>query len=169
MQREILIRENIKYKTKFRSKRNNDNSTNRFESLSKSDETDSSDGFLSKDIKWIDNSKIYKNESNQNNSNYRKDKKKVFKNREKKKSNIPIAISIKSESSSQISKNSNNSRYYESDCYNDLSSGSKISDSSNSNSGHYKESDYYDQNIVNNLWEESRKEIKLFCKEYRVK
>ena len=71
--------------------------------------------------------------------------------------------------SSQISENSNNSRHYKSNCYNDPSSGSKISDSSNSKSRHYKESDYYDQNIVNNLWEESRKEMKLFCKEYGVK
>ena len=74
-----------------------------------------------------------------------------------------------SESSSQISENSNNSRYYESDYYNDLSSDSKISDSSNSNSGHYKESDYYDWNIVGNLQEELRKEMELFCKEHGVK
>ena len=52
--------------------------------------------------------------------------------------------SIKSESSSQISKNSNNSRYYkENNCYDDLSHNSEILDSSNSNSGNYKESNSY--------------------------
>ena len=45
VQCKTLMRENFKYETKFGSKRNDGNSTNSFELLSKSDETDGSDSF----------------------------------------------------------------------------------------------------------------------------
>ena len=52
----------------------------------------------------------------------------------------------------------------------DLSCASKMLDSSNSNnSGHYKESNSHNQNVVDKLREESRKEMGLICKECGLK
>ena len=100
IQHKIPTRANFKDKTKFRSRRNDENSTNSFELLLESEETDGSNGFWSEDTKRIDNRKVYKDKSYQGNRNYRKDKKKAVKNRVNKKSNKPNIISIQSESSS---------------------------------------------------------------------
>ena len=63
IQHKTLMRANFKDETKFRSRRNDKNSTNSFELLSESEEIEGSDGFWSKDTKRIDNRKVYKDGS----------------------------------------------------------------------------------------------------------
>ena len=63
VQHKTPTRLNFKDKIKFRSRRNDENSTNSFEPLSESEETDSSNGFWSEDAKRIDNKKECKDES----------------------------------------------------------------------------------------------------------